>query len=100
LYLEPAPGVLVRPIYKTVPFNPEPTPEQWKAQRDARLAAAAVGAQRGGQRADNPNRVNNGITGDPHMSSKELRKISFDITVKNAAAEIKKQMVEKRGSAN
>jgi hypothetical protein len=44
--------------------------------------------------------VNNGITGDPHMSSKELGKISFDITVKNAAAEIKKQMVEKRGSAN
>jgi creatinine amidohydrolase len=110
LYLEPAQGVLVRPIYKTVPFNPGPTPEQWKAQRDARLAAAAVGGQRGsqqanasgqrGQRADDPNRVNNGITGDPHMSSKELGKISFDITVKNAAAEIKKQMVEKRGSPN
>src|SRR5262249_23300109 len=87
-----------------------PTPEQWKAQRDARLAAATVGGQRGaqqtnaggqrGQRADNPNRGNNGITGDPHMSSKELGKISFDITVKNAAAEIKKKKVEKRGSAN
>ena len=94
LYLETAPGVFVRPIYKTVPFNPGPTPEQWKTQRDARLAG-----QRG-QRADNTNQVNNGITGDPHMSSKELGKISFDITVRNAVADIKKQMAEKRGSAN
>jgi len=95
LYLEPSPGVYVRPIYKTVPFNPGPTPEQWKAQRDARLAGVPAGGQRG-QRGENPNRVNNGITGDPHMSSKELGKMAADIAVRNAVAEIKKQFGEKR----
>ena len=99
LYLEPTAGVYVRPIYKTVPFNPGPTPEQWKAQRDARLAGVPAGGQRG-QRAANPNRVNNGITGDPHMSSKELGKIAADIAIRNAVAEIKKDLAEKRGPAN
>ncbi len=92
LYLEPAPGAYVRAIYKTVPFNPGPTPEQWKAQRN--------GQRGGGQRANDPNRVNNGITGDPHPSSKELGKIAAGITVKNAVAEIKRQMAEKRGATN
>src|SRR5215510_11320884 len=69
LYWEPAPGAYVRPIYKTVPFDPTgQTPEQWKAARDARLAGQARGAG-GGQRGPDPNtppRVNNGLTGDPH----------------------------------
>jgi creatinine amidohydrolase/Fe(II)-dependent formamide hydrolase-like protein len=100
LYWEPSAGTFVRPIYKTVPFNPGPTPEQWKAQQEARRngtqqANAGGGGQRG-QRAADPNRVTNGITGDPHMSSKELGKIAADISINNAVAEIKKLMAEKR----
>ena len=90
LYLETAPGTLVRPIYKTVPFNPGPTPEHWRAQK------AGVRTPR----PANANPVANGITGDPHMSSKELGKIVVDITVKNSVAQIKTLMAEKHGSAN
>ncbi len=112
LYEEPVPGLYIRPIYKTVPFDPTgQTPEQWKAARDARIArqtAAAAGgraaAQPGGggrgQRGPDPNappRVNNGITGDPRPATKEIGKVVFEIGVNNAIAEIKKQMAERRG---
>jgi creatinine amidohydrolase len=125
LYWEPTPGVYVRPIYKTVPFDPTPqTPEQWKAARDARIArqAAAAEAARGqgggaggaggqaggagggqrGQRAQDPNappRVNNGLTGDPHPASKEIGKVVVDFGVNNTVAEIKKLMAERRGAS-
>ena len=92
MYWEPSPGTFVRPIYKTVPFNPGPTAEEWKAQQEARKN----GTPQRGQRPANPNRVANGITGDPHMSSKELGKIAADISINNAVAEIKKLMAEKR----
>jgi creatinine amidohydrolase len=120
LYWEPAAGVYVRPIYKTVPFDPTgQTPEQWKAARDARIARqaaaaaapegqrggdpAAGGGQRGGGRgrAQDPNappRVNNGLTGDPHPSTKEIGKVVAELGITNTIAEIKKQMAEKRAA--
>jgi creatinine amidohydrolase len=110
LYMEPTSGMYVRPTYKTVPFDPTgQTPEQWKAARDERMARQAAGdtAGRGqgggqrGQRGQDPNgppRVNNGLTGDPHPSTKEIGKALADITVNNAVAEIKKLMAERRGT--
>jgi len=107
LYEEPVPGMYVRPTYKNVPFDPTgQTPEQWKAARDARAARAAAGDTGGGQRggrgrAQDPNappRVNNGLSGDPRPSTKEIGKAVFEIGVNNAVAEIKKQMSGKRGS--
>jgi creatinine amidohydrolase/Fe(II)-dependent formamide hydrolase-like protein len=112
LYWEPAPGVYVRPIYKTVPFDPTwQTPEQWKAARDARMArqasetaaaggnAPAVGGRgQRGQDANAPPRVNNGLTGDPHLSSKEIGKAVADIGVNNTVAEIRKVLAARRAA--
>jgi len=101
LFLEPSPGIYVRPIYKTVPFDPVgQTPEEWKAARDARVAreaAIAAGqtpppAQGGGRRqaaADSAPKVNNGLSGDPHPSTKELGRIFHDFGVKETVAQIK-----------
>jgi creatinine amidohydrolase/Fe(II)-dependent formamide hydrolase-like protein len=98
MYWEPVPGMYVRPIYKTVPFDSTgQTPEQWKAARDARLAGQPAQAGNG-QRGQNGPRVNNGLTGDPHPSSKEIGKVMVDIGVNNAVAQIKKLMAERRNS--
>jgi creatinine amidohydrolase len=114
LYEEPAPGTYIRPIYKTVPFDPTgQTPEQWKAARDARMAREASGETGRGQRgqggqggggrgrAQDPNappRVNNGLTGDPHRATKEIGKVVFEIGVNNPVTQIKKQMADRRGA--
>jgi len=113
LYLEPHPGAWVRPIYKTVAFDPTgQTPEQWKAARDARIAreqaakngqpapAAAGGGGRGRGADPNAPRVNNGITGDPRPSTKEIGKDLIDIIVNNGATEIRKMTAERRGAAH
>ena len=103
LYMEPQPGMYVRPTYKTVPFDPTgQTPEQWKAARDARLRGEPPAGRGGRGRGQDPNappRVNNGLTGDPHPSTKEIGKALAEITVNNAVAEIRKMMAERRGSS-
>jgi creatinine amidohydrolase/Fe(II)-dependent formamide hydrolase-like protein len=105
LYLEPAPGAYVRPLYKTVPFDPTgQTPEQWKAARDARDRGETPQRGGGGRgRATDPNappRVNNGVTGDPRPSTKEIGKDLIDIIVNNGVNEIKKQTAERRGATH
>src|SRR6185295_11018613 len=119
LYWEPAPGVYVRPLYKTVAFDPTGvTPEEWKARRDARLAAQAAGGAASGERGANagggqrgggrgrgadpnaPPRVNNGLTGDPRPSTKAIGKDLIDIIVNNGVNEIKKLTAERRGTTH
>src|SRR6185436_14100499 len=115
LYEQPLADMYVRPIYKSVPFDPTgQTPEQWKAARDARMArqaaaasgapaAATAGAGGGGRGnarpAQDPNappRPNYALSGDPHQATKDIGKDVFEIGVKNTVAEIKKQTAAKR----
>jgi creatinine amidohydrolase len=107
LYEQPVPGMYVRDTYKTVPFNPTGvTPEEWKAQHDARVARQAAGQTvattgqqgQGPRRQQAPPQYDNGLTGDPHPSTKEIGKVMIDICVNNSVAEIKKLTAERRSA--
>jgi creatinine amidohydrolase/Fe(II)-dependent formamide hydrolase-like protein len=98
LYMEPSPGAWVRPIYKTVPFDPTGiTPEQWKAQRDAHDAGRPAPARAPRQASETP-RVDNGLSGDPHPSTPQIGKDLIDICVNNTVAEIRKVTAERRAA--
>ncbi len=68
LFLEPASGVYVRSIYKTVPFDP-------------------AGPRPSGPNAPPP--VNNTVVGDPHPSSKEIGRDIQAIGVNDTVAQIR-----------
>jgi len=79
LALQPAPAVWVRDNYKTTVGDPVlPTGQQ----PDPKVR-----------------RLNNGITGDPRLSTAELGRIFIDIRVRNAVTQIQSLIGSKRGSA-
>ncbi len=112
LYLEPAPGVYVRPEYKTAPFEPiGQTPEQWKAQRDARLAREAAiargenppapqrGGGGGGRPAADPNAPKvalYGLSNSPHEATKDIGKDIQMIGVNDTVAQIKQMLASQK----
>ena len=114
MWMEPGPGVYVRPTYKTVPFDPGTSREAYEAQQEARKAREAAlaagnpppanagrggGGGRGrGQDPNAPPRVNNGLSGDPHPSTKEIGKDLAEITVNNGYNQIKKLLAERRAT--
>ena len=103
LWMQPVEGMYVRPTYKTVPFDPTGvTPEQWKAARDARLRGETPQRGGGGRRGLDPNappRVNNGVTGDPRPSTKEIGKDLAEMTVTNGVNQIRKQLADRQGAS-
>jgi len=100
MWMEPGPGVYVRPTYKTVPFDPGTSREAYEARMRGETPQRGGGAGRGGRGQDPnaPARVNNGLSGDPHPSTKEIGKDLAEITVNNGYNEIKKLLAEKRGT--
>jgi creatinine amidohydrolase/Fe(II)-dependent formamide hydrolase-like protein len=98
MWMEPAPGVYVRPSYKTVPFDPGTSREAYEARQRGERGAGGGGGRGRGTDPNAPPRVNNGLSGDPHPSTKEIGKDLADITVNNGYNEIKKLLAERRGT--
>jgi len=103
LWMQPVEGMYVRPAYKTVQFDPTGvTPEQWKAARDARLRGETPQRGGGGRRGQDPHappRVNNGVTGDPRPSTKEIGKDLAEMTVTNGVNQIRRQLADRQGAS-
>jgi len=79
LALQPAPSVWVRDNYKTTVGDPVLASGQ---QPDPKIR-----------------RANNGITGDPRLSTAELGRVFIDIRVRNAVTQIQSLIGSKRGTA-
>jgi creatinine amidohydrolase/Fe(II)-dependent formamide hydrolase-like protein len=79
LALQPAPTVWVRDSYKTTAGDPVPPAGQPPDPKVPRL--------------------NNGITGDPRLSTAELGRMFMDIRIRNAVAQIQMMITAKRKSA-
>jgi hypothetical protein len=71
---------------------------------DARTVEGRTGRAHGapgrsrGQDPNAPPRLNNGLTGDPHPSTKEIGRVVHELGVTNTVNEIRKQMASRRGA--
>jgi creatinine amidohydrolase/Fe(II)-dependent formamide hydrolase-like protein len=74
----------------------EPEPGTYEAR--LRGERGAGGGRGRGQEPNAPRRVNNGLSGDPHPSTKAIGKDLAEITVNNGYNEIKKLLAERRGT--
>ena len=126
MYWEPTQYAYIRPIYKTVPFDGtrfegpslDADLAAWKAQHDARAAAAdpngggaapagggrggagtggraGGGAGGGGGRGAGTNpdgspRANNALSGNPHFATKEIGRDLAEIGISNTVNQVKR----------
>jgi creatinine amidohydrolase len=97
MYWEPTEFAYIRPNYKTVPYDGTSDDyEGWKAAQDARAAGRGRGA--GGRGAANSaERVNNGLSGNPHPATKEIGADLAEIGISNTATQVRQLLAERYG---